>query len=201
MPSAGIVIPKVEFVKRLKARIGEGIFAAIDTLEHSDFDPNKMDPVACNTFLSMTGIKINKTELENLFDHFGSGPDAVDLAAFFAELEDDAQGETPVFYLTETTKFLMPESPYMAHLSLSGTAHVGFDAQYKPFPKHWGAPPNAQLKGHDGIMRTLPGGYGKGNAPMARWVKANMEKDAASKTTVKGVKPYPFGNYSLGCLS
>ena len=80
---------------------------------------------------------------------------------------------------------------------MSGTAHIGFDAQFKAFPKHWGAPPNSQLKGHNGIMRVLPGGYGKGNAPMANWVKMNMEKDNLSKTSVRGVKPYPFGNYSL----
>lgn len=120
-----------------------------------------------------------------------------DVAAFFAALQEDAGGEEPVFYLTASTAYLAPESPNNGHLALSGTAHIGFDAQYKPFPKHWGKPPNAQLKGHDGIMRTLPGGYGKGNAPMANWVKANMEKDNSTKTTVMGIKPYPFGNYSL----
>ena len=112
-------------------------------------------------------------------------------------MQEDAGGEEPVFYLTASTAYLAPESPNNGHLALSGTAHIGFDAQYKPFPKHWGKPPNAQLKGHDGIMRTLPGGYGKGNAPMANWVKANMEKDNSTKTTVMGIKPYPFGNYSL----
>ena len=38
-----------------------------------------------------------------------------------------------------------------------------FGEQYKPFPKHWGVPPNTQMKGHDGVVRILPGGFGKGN--------------------------------------
>ena len=77
------------------------------------------------------------------------------------------------------------------------TSHLDFQVAYKPFPKHWGVPPNAQMKGHDGIMRDLPGGYGKGNAPMAKWVAMHMEKDAKSSTTERGMKPYPYGNYSL----
>ena len=36
---------------------------------------------------------------------------------------------------------------------------------------------------------------------MALWVKINMEKDSTTKTTVRGVKPFPFGNYSLGCAA
>ena len=34
---------------------------------------------------------------------------------------------------------------------------------------------------------------------MAVWVKTNMETDNGTKTSVRGVKPFPFGNYSLGC--
>ena len=52
-------------------------------------------------------------------------------------------------------------------------------------------------KGHDGIMRELPGGYGKGNAPMYNWVMENMAIDKKSDTNTRGVKPYPYGNYSL----
>jgi hypothetical protein len=78
-------------------------------------------------------------------------------------------------------------------------AHVYLCVLYvwQPFPKHWGVPPNTQMKGHDGIMRDLPGGYGKGNAPMFNWVQMNMQKDKQSETNVRGEKPYPFGNYSL----
>jgi len=180
----------------MRVRIGENIYGAIDALNHSEVDVNKMDAISCNAFLSACAIKINKTEFENLFDHFASALEHVDLSAFFAALEDDSEGDEPVFYITSTT--LAPQNENTAHLALSGTAHIGFDAQFKPFPKHWGAPPNTQLKGHNGIMRPLPGGYGKGNAPMAKWVKMKMEADSISKTTVKGVKPYPFGNYSLG---
>ena len=147
-----------------------------------------------NAFLTKMKIILNKTELENLFDHFASSSNCVDLAALFAAVCDDCGGTDPVMYVT-----CSPQSPHASHLALSGVSHIEFGEQLKPFPKHWGTPPNAQLKGHNGIMRALPGGYGKGNAPMANWVKTNMEKDSASQTTVRGVKPFPFGNYSLGC--
>ena len=32
------------------------------------------------------------------------------------------------------------------------------------------------------------------------WVQENMQKDRDSHTTDRGVKPYPFGNYSLGAV-
>ena len=70
-------------------------------------------------------------------------------------------------------------------------SHIEFGIQDKPFPKHWGIPPNSQMKGHDGIMRDLPGGYGKGNAPMYNWVAQNLGKDKKSFTNERGVKPYP----------
>jgi len=114
------------------------------------------------------------------------------MAAFLSGVIDDSSGDDPVMYLVDP-----PKNANTAHLALSGVSHIEFGVQLKPFPKHWGTPPNCQLKGHNGIMRQLPGGYGKGNAPMANWVKKNMEADAVSKTTKRGVKPYPFGNYSL----
>ena len=46
-------------------------------------------------------------------------------------------------------------------------------------------------------MRELQGGYGKGNEPMAKWVKENIAKDKESSTNERGQKPYPLGNYSL----
>ena len=54
------------------------------------------------------------------------------------------------------------------------------------------------MKGFDGVVRDLPGGYGKGNGPMEKYVKMNMEHDAMNGTDIYGRKPYPFGNYSLG---
>ena len=34
---------------------------------------------------------------------------------------------------------------------------------------------------------------------MEKWVKKHMEQDRITETTVTGSKPYPYGNYSLGC--
>ena len=50
-----------------------------------------------------------------------------------------------------------------------------------------------------GVVRNLPEGYGKGNGPMENWVKLNLEHDRKTKTDIYGRKPYPFGNYSVGC--
>ena len=33
---------------------------------------------------------------------------------------------------------------------------------------------------------------------MYKFVAQHMESDKKSETTVRGVKPYPYGNYSLG---
>ena len=116
----------------------------------------------------------------------------VDMDAFLVAMRQTVGGEDPVWRETHP-----PPSAYTSHLALSGVSHLEFGEQYKPFPKHWGIPPNAQMKGHDGIVRDLPGGYGKGNAPMEKWVANNMAADSKTSTTVRGVKPYPYGNYSL----
>jgi len=191
---AGIKIPVSEFVLRMRERIGKGVYTMIDAMESSKADVNKMDVITCNAFLTSCKLSMNKTELENLFDHFGSSSTTVDMAAFLSAILDDVSGEDPIIWIKENEP-----NPHTAHLALSGVSHIEYGVQDKPFPKHWGAPPNAQLKGHNGIMRALPGGYGKGNAPMANWVKMNMEADGMTKTTVRGVKPFPYGNYSLGC--
>lgn len=139
-----------------------------------------MSVTVCNEFLTNLKLFLNKTELENLFDHFGSSPSKcghpklivqliltpshqlwtrcrVDMAAFFSAVLEDNGGEDPVMWISADP----PKNPNTAHLALSGISHIEFGVQFKPFPKHWGAPPNAQLKGHNGIMRALPGGYGK----------------------------------------
>jgi len=149
---------------------------------------------AVSSYLVREKLLLNKGETENLYYYYGSLHDGtVDLEPFLMDLINDPSGKDPVF-LDETG-----QSPNEAHLSLSGQMHLDFSAQYKPFPSHWGTPPNAQMKGHNGIMQELPGGYGKGNAPMAHWVKDNMVKDKANGANERGVSPYPFGNYSLGC--
>lgn len=142
-------------------------------------------------YLTANKLLMNKIELENLVEHYGMDG-MVDFQAFLLALQTDDSGEDPLYHTMYS-----PASINEAHLALSGTSHIDFAVQAKPFPKHWGVPPNAQMKGHDGIMRDLPGDYGRGNAPMAKWVQANLQKDAKSTTNVRGGKPYPFGNYSL----
>ena len=76
---------------------------------------------------------------------------------------------------------------------------MSFSVQAKPFPAHWGKAPNMQMKGHSGSVRELPGGYGMGNEPLFNWVQINMARDKETHTTESGSKPFPLGNYSLGC--
>ena len=153
-----------------------------------------MSLTEANAYLVSTNMLINKIEFENLFDHFGGGSanPVVDMDAFLVALRTIEGGEEPVY-----VEMHAPPSPHTAHLALSGVSHIEFGQQSKPYPKHWGVPPNAQMKGHDGIMRDLPGGYGKGNAPMFNWVQENLQKDKKSSTNERGNKPYPYGNYSL----
>jgi len=182
---AGIKIDLETFTSRLRKRFADKLYS----LPAPPSDLMSMDEA--NSYMTANGLCINKIEFENVCLHYSSG-DSVDMMAFLSALMTDTSGENPNYH-----SMYGPSSPNEAHLALSGCSHVGFEAQYKPFPKHWGVPPNAQMKGHDGIMRDLPDGYGRGNAPMAKWVAANMEKDTKSETTTRGCKPLPFGNYSL----
>ena len=52
-------------------------------------------------------------------------------------------------------------------------------AQNKPFPAHWGDPPQIQTRD----IRELPGGYGKGSSTLAKWIQKNLDDDAS------GLKP------------
>jgi len=186
----GITETKEQFVKKLRQRFGK-IAAGVDL---SSVPPVGTPVSAVSAYLVREKLLLNKSETENLYLHYGSLPNGtVDIEAFLIELINDPSGKDP-FFLDQTS-----QSPNDAHLSLSGLMHLDFSAQYKPFPAHWGTPPNAQMKGHNGIMRELPGGYGKGNAPMAAWVRENMAKDKNNTSNGRGVRPYPFGNYSLGC--
>ena len=161
-------------------------------------DPSLMTLQQANGYLVSNALVMNKVELENLFDHYGvaagKGELIVDMEKFITDLKTDLTGNDPIMHETWP-----PESQFTAHLALSGESHMDFGEVYKPFPKHWGVPPNAQMKGHDGVELDLPNGYGKGNAP-PNWVQENMQKDKNSMTTERGVKPYPFGNYSLGAV-
>jgi len=190
MDLAGIKVQKADFVTRLRARFAD----KLDTLPPPE--PQMMSVADANAYLVANGMLINKIEFENLFDHFGGGAASpvADMDAFLIALRGlmYAGGEDPMYHETHA-----PPSPHTAHLALSGVSHIEFGQQFKPFPKHWGVPPNAQMKGHDGIMRDLPGGYGKGNAPMFNWVQENLQHDKKSSTNERGQKPYPYGNYSL----
>ncbi len=44
----------------------------------------------------------------------------------------------------------------------------------KEFPAHWGDPPRLQTRD----LRPLPGGYGRGSGTLAKWIQANLDKDA-----------------------
>lgn len=187
---AGIKISKTEFDLRMKKRLGDKVYMA------SPPEPSAMPVEAMNSYLTSIGLLLNKIEIENLIEYYGiameGGTILVEMGAFVATLQTETGGEDPLYF-----PMYGPSSPNEGHLALSGTSHIEFAEAYKPFPKHWGVPPNAQMKGHDGIMRELPGGYGKGNAPMAKWVAHHLAADKKSVTTERGIKPYPYGNYSL----
>ena len=59
----------------------------------------------------------------------------------------------------------------------SATRYVATQAQRKPFPKHWGEPPQIQTRDY----RPLPGGYGHGSSTLVAWIQSNLEKDAAAR--------------------
>lgn len=178
---AGITMKKDDFDKLMRKRFSTSTFSC---------EAGMVPKAALNSFLVEQSLLMNKTEYENLVELYGAGG-AVDMDAFLTTLTTDTSGEDPKF------PYLVGQSTNEAHLALSGTMHIGFEETYKGFPKHWGQPPNAQMKGHDGIMRELPGGYGKGNAPMEKWVLQNLQKDKKATCNERGTKPYPFGNYSL----
>lgn len=62
-----------------------------------------------------------------------------------------------------------------------------FTLAAKPFPRHWGAPP--QIQTQDFIP--LPGGYGMGSSTLANWIKRNLERDARNPGAVPNMKPFP----------
>jgi hypothetical protein len=60
-------------------------------------------------------------------------------------------------------------------------------APNKPFPRHWGAPPQIQTMDHI----PLPDGYGMGSSTLANWIKRNQERDARMPNEVPKLKQYP----------
>ena len=190
----GEVLPKKLIIKRLQERLPEAIEAMIHAIQGLENDPEKMSLVEAHRFLVSVGMNLNKTEFDNVFEHWGTEDKSTcNMLEFAGDLATLPPGTEPIYY--EAT----PESPNKTHLALSGVSHLEFGKQYKPFPAHWGGPPNCQMKGHFGVVRDLPGGYGKGNGPMEKYVKDNLEHDQTTGTDEYGRKPFPFGNYSVGC--
>lgn len=186
--SPGIVEKKAEFIKKLRVRFTK----ILPTIDFASIPPGNSDVATVSSYMVASKLLMNSGETQNLYLHYGSTEEGgVDLAAFIMDLMNDTSGQDPL-YLE-----VIGQSPNTAHLNLSGVSTLLFSEQYRPFPAHWGVPPNAQMKGHNGIMRELPGGYGKGNAPMANWVKEHMTKDKMNGTSERGISPYPLGNYSL----
>lgn len=161
-------------------------------LAREDLPAADTESPAISTWLTANKVHLNKVEMDNLRIHFpGTAAGTVDLAAFFGACAVDERGRPPVFLP------IAVDSEHNAHLALSGKSSMIFGEQYKPYPQHWGPPPNMQMKGHAGVVRDLPGGYGKGNESMEKWVRKNMEHDKRTLTNVNGVSKYPLGNYSL----
>ena len=50
----------------------------------------------------------------------------------------------------------------------------------KEFPRHWGEPPEIQLKD----FVDLPKGFGKGSSTLAYWIKENLKKDSIEKPEI-----------------
>jgi len=71
-------------------------------------------------------------------------------------------------------------------LSLALTVAAGAQQGRKPFPAHWGEPPQIQTQDYG----DLPGGFGKGSSTLANWIAANLAKDAqAAKGGAKPASP------------
>jgi len=187
-----IELGKEDLYAILRPRVRESLPGAVQLCAHA-VSPEAMPVADTASWLQMAGICLNKTEVENVTYHFGCAGGTVNVAAFLDFLSDPATVPGTSFAVGETL------SPHKSHLALSGVSHTEFGTQYKEFPAAWGQPPNASVKGHDGVVRELPNGYGKGNGPLYKWVVMNLDKDAASKVDADGLKPYLYGGYSFGC--
>ena len=78
---------------------------------------------------------------------------------------DAGDGEAPGPHATSCRRRAMPvrsrccplvdaSMMHKSHLALSGVSHIEYGKWYKPYPKHWGNPPNAQMKGFEGAKET-----------------------------------------------
>ena len=116
-----------------------------------------------NELLLGVGIALNKTEFDNAFDHFpGAREGELDAISFSEALTAPAStGAEPRFF--DSKGVAIPQgqarmtfsgpgyTPHSKHLGLSGISHVDFGTQHKPFPAHWGVPPNVPM--HPATLR------------------------------------------------
>lgn len=219
---ANVSIAKDKYIARLQQRMPEAIQALAATITTRAASASSDTSISSNAALSLSvpeanelllgvGIALNKTEFENAFDHFpGAREGELDAISFSEALAAPVStGAEPRFFNSKGVAIPQGQqarmtfsgpgfTPNSKHLGLSGISHVDFGTQRKPFPAHWGAPPNVAIKGQHGIVRHLPAGYGKGNGLLEKWVLEHLEQDAKSSTDEFGRKPYPYGSYSLG---
>lgn len=76
---------------------------------------------------------------------------------------------------------------YLAEASLSqdatpSLAIPGISTGRKPYPAHWGQPPQIQTRD----LRPLPGGYGRGSGTLARWIRDHLDRDEARELAIAG---------------
>lgn len=76
---------------------------------------------------------------------------------------------------------------YWAEPSLSQDAAAplalrGVSTGRKPYPAHWGKPPQIQTRD----LRPLPGGYGRGSGTLARWIRDHLDRDEARELAISG---------------
>ena len=75
---------------------------------------------------------------------------------------------------------------------LACTLAIAMLAADKPFPAHWGKPPQIQTQDYG----DLPGGYGKGSSTLAKWITAKLEQDKlAGKGPAATAKPLFEANF------
>jgi hypothetical protein len=103
-------------------------------------------------------IPVNKVELDNLTSIGQEDVNAL------CDLLESAVVPAPEY----TGGGGSPGSTHKSHLALSGVSHVDFTKQYKPFPEHWGAKPNAQMKGFEGAPPPAARPFSCGPALRAR---------------------------------
>lgn len=70
----------------------------------------------------------------------------------------------------------LPHTLSLLTAALLLTACTGLAEQIKPFPEHWGAPPDIQTMDYI----EWPGGFGHGSSTVAHWIREHMAQDTAN---------------------